>query len=351
MRTRATRVPPSTFRAGAPIKRCGRYQLIELLGRGGMADVYSACRYDLDGPRTKFALKLLQRKWSMDPQLRSMFASEARLTLSLHHPNLVRVFETGEHLGLPFMVMEYVDGVSCAKLLRSVASRGERFPEGAALVICAEVLKGLMHAHGARDEAGEPLGIVHRDVSPGNILISRSGRIKLADFGIARSTQIEHHTDPGQVKGKFGYMSPEQVMGDEELDARSDLFSLGVVLAEMLIGRRLFSGKGEFEVLTRMYEADIAVLHDESSRVNPALLPLLEKALQRDRAQRFQTAEEFFVALTRAADGMGLVLDEPALVPWLFQLGVLPSQSGTYALQLEPSLLETQHDLRDKSKR
>jgi eukaryotic-like serine/threonine-protein kinase len=320
-----------------PGKRCGRYQLLELLGRGGMADVYAACRFDVEGPRSRFALKVLQRKWSLDPQLRAMFESEARLTTALNHPNLVRVYEAGEHLGVPFMVMEYVDGVSCAKILRTVASRSERFPAAPALVICAEVLKGLIHAHGAKDAAGSALGIVHRDVSPGNILISRSGRIKLADFGIARSTQIDHHTDPGQVKGKFGYMSPEQVMGDEELDARSDLFSLGVVLAEMLLGRRLFSGKGEFEVLTRMYEADIAVLEAESSRLEPALLRLLKKALQRDRTLRLQSATEFLAALTSVAQELGIVLDEPALVPWLFQLGVMPSQSGTYSLNIDPA--------------
>jgi eukaryotic-like serine/threonine-protein kinase len=318
-------------------KRCGRYQLLELLGRGGMADVYAACRADVDGPRTRFALKLLQRKWSLDPQLRAMFESEARLTTSLNHPNLVRVYDTGEHLGVPFMVMEFVDGVSCAKILRTVASQGARFPAAPALVICAEVLHGLIHAHGATDGENQPLGIVHRDVSPGNILISRSGRVKLADFGIARSTQIDHHTDPGQVKGKFGYMSPEQVMGDEELDARSDLFSLGVVLAEMLIGRRLFSGKGEFEVLTRMYEADIAVLEEESASIEPALVELLRKALQRDRSKRFQTATEFLAALSAVAEQLQVVLDERSLVPWLFQLGVMPSQSGTYSLQIDPA--------------
>jgi serine/threonine-protein kinase len=131
-------------------------------------------------------------------------------------------------------------------------------------------------------------------------------------------------------------MSPEQVMGDEELDARSDLFSLGVVLAEMLLGRRLFSGKGEFEVLTRMYEADVGILDEESSQLNPVLVSLLKKALQRDRADRFQSAEEFLAALTQAAESLGVVLDEPSLVPWLFNLGVLPSQSGTYALQIDP---------------
>ncbi|HWO14923.1 MAG TPA: serine/threonine-protein kinase [Polyangiaceae bacterium] len=320
-----------------PGKRCGRYQLLELLGRGGMADVYAACRADGDAPQPRFALKLLQRKWSLDPQLRAMFESEARLTTALNHPNLVRVYDTGEHLGVPFMVMEFVDGVTVARLLRSVASRSERFPAAPALVICAEVLAGLIHAHGATDEVGSPLGIVHRDVSPGNILISRSGRVKLADFGIARSTQIDHHTDPGQVKGKFGYMSPEQVMGDEQLDARSDLFSLGVVLAEMLIGRRLFSGKGEFEVLTRMYEADIAVLEEESCHVEPALVALLKKALQRDRSQRFQTAGEFLSALASVANELGIALDDGSLVPWLFQLGAMPSQSGTYSLQIDPA--------------
>ncbi len=333
VRSKPPRVASSTWR---PLTdHCGRYQLKELLGRGGMADVYLAYRHDLEGPRPRYALKRLQRKWSLDPQLRAMFASEARLSLSLQHPNLVRVFETGEHLGLPFMVMEYVDGVSCAKLLRTVAARGGRFPEGVALVICAEVLKGLIHAHDATDERGQPLGIVHRDVSPGHILISRVGRVKLADFGIARSTQIEHHTDPGQVKGKFGYMSPEQVMGDGELDGRSDIFSLGVVLAEMLLGRRLFSGKGEFEVLTRMYEADIAVLDQEASHLSPELLPILKKALQRDRKLRFANATEFLLALQRAAYNLNVALDETTLVPWLFQLGVLPSQSGAHAIQLD----------------
>ena len=336
LRAKPTRSASGSWRSPMQSNRCGRYRLLEVLGRGGMADVWLACRNDVEGPRPRYALKQLQRKWSMDPQLRAMFASEARLTTALQHPNLVRVFEAGEHLGLPFMVMEYVDGVSCAKILRAVAARGERFPEAAALTICAQVLEGLVHAHAACDEQGQSLGIVHRDVSPGNILISRTGRVKLADFGIARSTQIDHHTDPGQVKGKFGYMSPEQVMGDEQLDGRSDVFSLGVVMTEMLLGRRLFSGKGEFEVLTRMYEADIAVLYQEASRVSPALLPLLEKALQRDRSRRFASAADFLAALRQAAQQLQLTLDDRALVPWLFQLGVMPSQSGYYALQLEP---------------
>lgn len=302
-----------------------------------MADVYAAFRHDLDGPRERYALKLLQKKWSLDPQLRAMFHSEARLTTALDHENLVRVYEAGEHLGVPFMVMEYVDGVSCARILRAVSSKGECFPATIAIEICLRVLDGLTHAHEATDRKGRSLGIVHRDVSPGNILLSRKGDVKLADFGIARSTQVEHHTDPGQVKGKFGYMSPEQVVGDQALDGRSDLFSLGVVLAEMLMGKRLFAGSGEFEMLTRMYEADVRMLDDESVGIDPALLPIVKRALEQDRRKRFQSASEFRVALEGARQQLGFADDEPSLVSWLLTLGLVPSQSGTYALKLDPT--------------
>jgi serine/threonine-protein kinase len=340
VQTKSRRPRSSAWRASVPGRVCGRYQLAELLGRGGMADVYMAYRLDAEGPRQRFALKLLQRKWAMDPQLRCMFDSETRLVSSLDHPNLVRVFESGEHLGLPFMVMEYVDGVSTARVLRGVSTLGERVPPGAAIVICMEVLKGLHYAHTATDDFGASLGIVHRDVSPGNILISRTGSIKLADFGIARSTHVDHHTDPGQVKGKFGYMSPEQVAGDDEIDGRSDLFSLGVVLCEMLLGQRLFAGKGEYDVLTRMYEADLRVLDEQADSIPPELLTVLRKALERDCHNRFQSAEAFSGALAVAALRMGVVLDDAALLPWLFKLGVLPSQSGTYELKLDPSALD-----------
>ncbi|HTV20678.1 MAG TPA: serine/threonine-protein kinase, partial [Polyangiaceae bacterium] len=312
------------------------------------ADVYRASHFDRDG--SHFALKRLQTKWSFDPQLRAMFASEARLATTLRHPNLVRVYDTGEHMGLPYMVMEYVKGASCAKLLREVARDGGGFERGAALMICAEVLRGLSYVHSARDASGNPLGIVHRDVSPGNILISEKGEIKLTDFGIARSTEIDHHTDPGQVKGKFGYMSPEQVSGDEELDARSDLFSLGVVLAEMLLGRRLFSGKGEFEVLTRMYEADLAVLDEEASRLDAALVVLLKKALQRDREARFQTAGEFLAAIYRVAAELGLEL-ESSLTAWLREQNVMPATSGTYSFSFGQAQQSPQSQQRKPFKR
>jgi len=165
--------------------------------------------------------------------------------------------------------------------------------------------------------------------------------VKLADFGIARSTQIEHHTDPGQVKGKFGYMSPEQVMGDEALDARSDLFSLGVVLAEMLMGKRLFAGNGEFEMLTRMYEADVRVIEQASSGIDRALIPVVKKALSRDRRDRFRSAAEFRQALAESRRALPPSRQRPGLVSWLLELGLLPSQSGTYALKLDPGTVSS----------
>lgn len=314
-----------------------------------MAEVYRAYRRESEEPRlgpysvaTKMplAIKLLQKKWSLDPQLQAMFEAEAKLTTHLNHDNIVRVYETGNHEGVPFIAMEYVDGVTCAKLLRAVSDRDETFPEAVMLVIASELLKGLAYAHTAKDAAGAPLSIVHRDVSPGNILVSRTGRIKLTDFGIARSTQTEHTTDPGQVKGKFGYMSPEQVMGEDELDPRSDLYSLGVVMAEMLMGRRLFSGKGEYEMLTRMYESDTAILEEYAER-SPVLVPLIQRALKRERTDRYDNALQFLQAVEDAAEDLGVPLDDSSLLPWLYERGVLPSRSGTYALHLEDSLSKT----------
>lgn len=308
-----------------------------------MAEVYRAVFRGDEEPRLgpysvarakPLAIKLLQRKWSLDPQLQAMFEAEAKLTTHLKHDNIVRVFETGSHQDVPFMAMEYVDGVTCAKLLRTVADAGEKFPESATLVIASELLKGLAYAHSARDNAGAPLSVVHRDVSPGNILVSRTGRVKLTDFGIARSTQTKHTTDPGQVKGKFGYMSPEQVVGEDELDARSDLYSLGVVMAEMLMGRRLFSGKGEYEILTRMYESDTGIL-DQHEAMSPVLVPVIQRALKRDRTDRYKSALDFLQAIEDAAETLAVPLEDSSLLPWLYDRGVLPSRSGTYALQLD----------------
>lgn len=325
-------------------QRCANYQLLELLGRGGMAEVYVAYPVDAPGRPQLRALKALQRKWAMDPQLRAMFKAEGELTQSLRHRNVVRVFEAGEHLGIPYMIQEYVDGASCARLLKFLSHSSTRMPEAAALTIAREVLSALDYAHHATDPQGTPMGIVHRDVSPGNLLIGRDGCVKLVDFGIAQCRQhAPEDTESGQVKGKFGYMSPEQVAGDGHLDERTDLFSLGVVLAEMLIGKRLFQGDGAYDTLTRMYQANLEQLESRASKLSKPVLTVVKRALARDREQRFASAKEMLGAVESAASVRGLALGNQSLLAWLNGSGALPERSGRCALRADPSLYATRY--------
>jgi serine/threonine protein kinase len=319
----------------------GPYELGERLGLGGMAEVFVAYRAGPHGFAKKVALKRILPELAQDARFVAMFCDEARISAPLCHPNIVQVIDFGESQGELFMAMEYVEGVSLAKLLRYVSGRRERFPLGAALFIAHEVLSGLSFAHEACDENGNPLSIVHRDVSPGNVLIGRAGDVKLADFGIVRSAYVDRRTYPGELKGKVGYMSPEQVMG-VEVDPRSDLFTVGIILSEMLIARPLFSGQNEFDILTKIYEADLSALERYGADLSPALRDVLRQALGKAPADRFASARDFAEALRKLAQQARISLDDSELVPWLSALGVLPSRSGTHEVtrlagQLEPA--------------
>ncbi len=307
----------------------GPYELGERLGLGGMAEVFVAFRAGPHGFAKKVAIKRILPELAQDPRFVAMFCDEARISAPLCHPNIVQVIDFGESQGELFMAMEFVEGVSLAKLLRYVSGRRERFPLGAALFIAHEVLTGLAFAHTACDENGNPLSIVHRDVSPGNVLIGRAGDVKLADFGIVRSAYVDRRTYPGELKGKVGYMSPEQVMG-VEVDPRSDLFTVGIILAEMLIARPLFSGQNEFDILTKIYEAELSALDKYGADLTPAVRDMLRQALGKAPADRFNSAREFADALRRLAHASQIALDDSELVPWLSALGVLPSRSGTH---------------------
>ena len=317
----------------------GPYELGERLGLGGMAEVFVAYRAGPHGFAKKVALKRILPELAQDPRFVAMFCDEARISAPLCHPNIVQVIDFGESQGELFMAMEYVEGVSLAKLLRYVSGRRERFPLGAALFIAHEVLSGLSFAHHACDENGNPLSIVHRDVSPGNVLIGRAGDVKLADFGIVRSAYVDRRTYPGELKGKVGYMSPEQVMG-VEVDPRSDLFTVGIILSEMLLARPLFSGQNEFDILTKIYEADLSSLDKYGADLTPGVRDVLQQALAKAPADRFDSAREFADALRRLALASQLSLDDSEMVPWLSALGVLPSRSGTHEVTRIPSQLE-----------
>lgn len=316
----------------------GPYELGERLGLGGMAEVFVAYRAGPHGFAKKVALKRILPELAQDARFVAMFCDEARISAPLCHPNIVQVIDFGESQGELFMAMEYVEGVSLAKLLRYVSGRRERFPLGAALFIAHEVLTGLSFAHDACDENNNPLHIVHRDVSPGNVLIGRAGDVKLADFGIVRSAYVDRRTYPGELKGKVGYMSPEQVMGIE-VDPRSDLFTVGIILSEMLIARPLFSGQNEFDILTKIYEADLSALGKYGADLAPPVRDVLRQALAKAPADRFNSARDFAAALRRLAQASQLALDDSELVPWLSALGVLPSRSGTHEVTRLPSSL------------
>src|SRR5690349_4197590 len=261
-----------------------------------MAEVYLARRAGPHGFAKQVAVKRILPQLASDPDFVAMFVDEARVTGRLQHPNIVSVFDFGEEGGELYMAMEYVDGTTGARLIRAAAARSEDIPLEVSLHVALSVLRGLEYAHAAVDENGKPLHLVHRDVSPGNVLIDRSGAVKLTDFGIARAAEFERRTDVGQLKGKLGYMSPEQVVG-RELDARSDLFTVGIALAELVMLRPLFAGPSEIDVLMRIRDADLGVLDRAGSRVPDDVRAVLFRALARDRALRFPTASAFAEAI------------------------------------------------------
>jgi serine/threonine-protein kinase len=300
----------------------GPYELVQRLATGGMAEVYLARREGPHGFQKIVAVKRILPQMAEDPDFCAMFIDEARVCARLAHPNIVQVFDFGEQDGELYMAMEYVDGTTGARLIRAAAARGEDIPLDICLHIALSVLRGLDYAHNARDDDGRPLHLVHRDVSPGNVLIDRHGAVKLTDFGIARAAEIERRTEAGQLKGKLGYMSPEQVTG-RELDARSDLFTLGIVLAELVTIRPLFSGGTEMDVLLRIRDADLSAIDRASTRVPDDVRSVLYRALAKDPLLRYPSAAAFAEALEEIVRRRRLQVGPAKLAAWLERLGLL----------------------------
>src|SRR5580692_10878711 len=304
----------------APL-RLGPYELIERVATGGMAEVYLARRAGPHGFQKIVAVKRILPQFSKDADFVAMFVDEARVSARLGHPNIVQVFDFGDHDDELYMAMEYVDGTTGARLIRAAASRGEDLPLDVCLHTALSVLRALDYAHGARDDAGKPLALVHRDVSPGNVLIDRSGAVKLTDFGIARAAEIERRTDAGQLKGKLGYMSPEQVVG-RELDARSDIFTVGIVMAELLVLRPLFSGAQDLDVLMRIRDADVSVIDRSGARIPDDVRAVLLRALSRDPMLRWATAGAFAEALEEVVRRRRLQVGPSRLASFVERLGL-----------------------------
>jgi ABC-type transport system substrate-binding protein len=273
----------------------GRYTLVRQIGRGGMAEIWKA---KVTGPQgfVKFlAIKTILPDLADDRVFGAMFVDEAKLAAGLVHPNLINVFDFGEIDGRLFLAMEYVAGSNADRVLGRLVKQHETLPVDVALFIALEACRGLGYAHAKTGPSGRPLGIVHRDISPHNILLSASGEVKVADFGIARAASAVPRTAAGHVRGKLQYMSPEQA-AEHKVDARSDLFSLGVVLYELVTGKRLFEG------------IESADLYDKLALFDPAtglaaapagIRELLVVALQPERDKRYASAADFEAAIAK----------------------------------------------------
>jgi len=285
-------------------RRLGKYVLLGRLGAGGMGKIYLAHAPGPAGIDKLLIVKRLHGHLTGDPVLVTSFLDEARLSMALNHPHIVHTYDVGELDGRYFMVMEYIDGQNLGVLLRTAKRSGQYPPSTLWAGLFSGVLEGLHAAHVARDARGRPLQIIHRDVSPQNVLVTYEGTPKLVDFGIAKAAMRVGETDAGTLKGKYAYMSPEQVRG-EPLDPRSDVFAAGVVLWEMLAGRRLYKA----DTIVRSVERILKEEPVSPQRVNPdvdeRLAAVCTKALDKVRERRFASAEAMKEALEDALVAMG----------------------------------------------
>jgi serine/threonine-protein kinase len=263
----------------------GGYHIEAKLGAGGMAEVFSARREGPHGFSKRVAVKRILPSAAEDEAFVKMFIEEAALAARLSHPNIVQVFDFGDDDGELYLAMELVEGTSLGRLLRAAASRKQALPLHVALYLTAQTARALDYAHRLRRDGGEPFGLVHRDVSPGNLLLTRTGHLKLADFGIACTSSRERHTGNNDLRGKLGYMSPEQVQG-LPLDAKSDVFTLTVILAELLMGRPLFAGGAQLDVLLRIRDVDLRPLEQSDKRIPSDVRRVLKEGLKSDPKDR-----------------------------------------------------------------
>ncbi len=271
-----------------------RYRLLYKLDAGGMAEVYVAESVSMTGGFTKkIAIKRILPKLVKEPRFVRMFLDEARLSLRFNHANIVSVLDIGESDSTYFIVMEFVEGTNIKQLLEHQAKRGGQMPVQLVVWIITQILSGLQYAHDLRDtDTGKHFGIVHRDISPPNILLSWNGEVKLTDFGLAKATTQLESTDPGVVKGKYAYLSPEAAHL-KEVDHRADIFSVGILAFEMLTGRRLFKGKNDYETIAFVRQATVPSLRRYNPRVPERLEAIIRKALAKNIDDRYQTADAF----------------------------------------------------------
>jgi serine/threonine protein kinase len=309
--------------------RLGRYEIVRPLARGGMAEVFLARTRAAEGFEKLVCVKRIRPELALDPQYVEMFLDEARLGAMLHHPNLVQVFDFGVDEDGPMYAMEWLHGEDLVAIQRAARAAGRPLSLAHAVGIVIGVCAGLHHAHELRDGDGRPLGIVHRDVSPHNVLVTYDGGVKVVDFGIAKARGARRaETQHGTLKGKVQYMSPEQCHG-AGLDRRSDVFAIGILLWELTVGRGLYRGASDFAILKAITERDAtrpsAIVPDYPA----ALEAIVMRALARDREARWATAEELQLALEEYAREARLAVSAVGLARTVREL--FPDQVDAWA--------------------
>lgn len=323
-------VPPT--RPAVPSQHAfAGYEIVAKLRVGGMAALYLGRKTGAGGFAKYVAIKVVLEQMSEDPMLISMFLDEARLSARIEHPNVVHIHELGEEDGQHFLVMEYIAGASLAQLQRALTKRGRRLAPAIVASIGMQVAAGLHAAHEVADDHGVSLNVVHRDVSPKNVLLAYKGYVKLIDFGIAKVRDASQSTSAGLLKGTIRYMSPEQALGRASIDRRSDIFSLGTVLWEMLTGRPLFQAENDLGVLDLVRRAE-ALPPGHYAPVSPALEQVVMRMLALSPADRFASADEVQRALAAAVpEALGVSAQQVGEVVAMF---VPPANDG----KLDPAV-------------
>ena len=289
--------------------KLGHYELLHPLGAGGMAEVFKARALGPAGFEREVVIKRILPAYGRDEDFVRMFVDEARILGLIHHPNVVQAFEFGEDDGTLFLALEYVNGPSLSRILRALRAANRRMPPAIAAYVGREICRALDCVHRLEDDKGARLEVVHRDVTPSNIIVTPAGAVKLLDFGVAKFTSAARSTREGTVKGKPAYLAPEQLQG-KPIDGRVDLFALGIVLHEMLSLQHLFTGDSDLQTAKKIMEMKIPRLSAHRADVPEELERIVLRALERDRQRRFGTAAEMARALDDFVVGSKLHQDE-----------------------------------------